>query len=191
MLGSMLGLETVGIYNVAVGGATLITFILVVVNMPLAPIVAELYTSGNRVRLQRVVTMSARVVLLGSLPIAIGLIFFGDWFLLIFGKEFAVGFSALIILSVGEMVNASMGSVALLLNMTGNERDVAKGIGIAAALNIVLNAILIPIWGLIGAAVATTISMAIWNIFMAVLVYKKLGICSIALIPVRVGKSPS
>ncbi len=181
MLGAMKRAETVGIYAVAKRGAELIMFVLLAVNMALAPTIASLYTAGDIKRLQHVVTKSARVILLGSLPVALGLILFGHWFLLLFGQDFTQGEKALAILGAGQLINAAMGSVGLLLIMTGYERDAAMGVGISAVLNIVLNATLIPKWGLTGAAVATTSSMIVWNILLAIWVYRRLGIHSTAL----------
>ncbi len=180
MVGSMLGSEAVGIFDVAIKGAALVSFVLIAVNMPLAPVVAELYARGEKERLQRLITKSAWAALLGSLPIALGMILFGRWVLLIFGKDFTGGNTALAILSAGQLVNVGMGSVALLLNMTGHERDTARGVGIAALANIILNAALIPLWNINGAAAASAISLAIWNILLAWWVYKRIGICSIA-----------
>lgn len=181
MIGSMLGSEMAGIFDVARRGAMLVSFILMAVNMPLAPIVAKLYARGEKEHLQRVVTKSARVALFGSLPIALGLIIFGPYVLLIFGREFMGGSAVLAILCSGQLVNAGMGSVGLLLNMTGHERDTARGMGIAVVINVVLNAILIPKWNIQGAAIATSSSMIFWNILLAIRVYRKLRINSTAL----------
>ena len=52
-----------------------------------------------------------------------------------------------------------VGSAGQLLNMTGHERDVTKGMAYAAVLNIVLNLSLIPWLGIYGAAIATAISL--------------------------------
>jgi len=181
MVGSMLGSEATGIFDVARRGAMLVSFILMAVNMPLAPIIARFYARGEKERLQRVVTKSARVALFGSLPIALGLIIFGRWVLLIFGREFMGGSAVLAILCSGQLVNVGMGSVGLLLNMTGHERDTARGIGIAAAVNMALNVILIPLWGIEGAAIATATSLIIWNIILLMRVREKLGLNSTAL----------
>jgi len=162
-----------GIFDVAWKGSTIIGIILMAVNMPLAPAVASLYSRGERERLQQLVTKSARIALLGALPIAIALVIFGRWFLMVFGGEFLEGSNALIILSVGQLVNAGAGSVALLLNMTGHEQDTARGIGFAVLVNCVLSVVLIPLWGINGAAMSYAFSLATWNILLAVCVYKR------------------
>ncbi len=181
MLGAIQGTELVGLYNVANRGALLVVFVLLAVNAALGPTIASLYAKGDINRLQRVITKSARVIFFASLPIVVGLIIFGHWFLLIFGQEFTQGQAALTILSASQLVNAATGSVSLLLIMTGHERDVAVSVGISAMVNIILNAILIPLWGVEGAAAATASSRVIWNLLLVVLAYKRLGIYSTAL----------
>jgi len=181
MLGAIKGAGDVGIYAVANRGAGLITFILLSVNMVLAPTVASLYAARDMKQLQHVITKSARLIFLISMPIGLGLILFGHWFLLLFGREFTNGATALTILSAGQLINAAMGSVKLLLIMTGYERDVAFGVGLSAILNVILNYLLIPLWGLNGAALATGGSMTLWNILLTIWVYKRLGIHTTAL----------
>lgn len=181
MLGAMKGSKDAGIYAVANRGAELITFILIAVNLALAPIVVNLFAAGEMKKLQSVIIRSARVILLFSLPIGFALIIFGHWFLLLFGEDFTQGRTSLTILSFGQIVNASMGSVGLLLVMTGHERSAAIGTGISAVLNVILNALLIPAWGIAGASIATASSMIVSNILLAIWVYRTTSIHSTAL----------
>ena len=176
MLGVISGSEAVGIYSIAARGSELISFLMIPVHAALGPTIAKLYTNEDYERLQRVVTKSTWVVSLLSLPIAIGFIFFGYWFLLIYGTEFTQGQLALSILSVGNIINILMGPVALLLIMTHHERDATIGLAVSAVLNIILNIILIPQWGLGGAATATMASMILWNILLTIFVYRRIHI---------------
>jgi len=178
LLGTIKGAELVGLYTVAFRVAQLVTFALSAVNVALGPDVSSLHAQGRTRQLQRVVTGFAWVNLLWSLSVSAVLIVFGHWILLLFGEEFALAQTALTILSVGQLMNGAMGSASLLLVMTGHERDAAVGLGISAVLNIILNALLIPRWGLEGAAVATASSMIAWNLLLAVLVYIRLRIHS-------------
>ena len=181
MLGTIKGAEAAGIYSIVNRGAALITFVLFAVNVPLAPVISSLYAAKDMKRLQHVITKSSRIILLYSLPIGISLIVFRNWFLLLFGQEFTQGETALIILSIAQLFSAAMGSVGLSLIMTGHERNTAIIAGSSAILNVVLNVILIPKWGLEGAATATACNIIIRNILSAIWVYKKLGISSIAM----------
>ncbi len=181
MLGAIRGPKEAGIYAVANRGAELISFILIAINTALAPTVVNLFAAGEMKKLQNIITRSTRIILVFSLPAGLAFIAFGHWFLLLFGEAFTQGRATLAILSVGQIVNASMGSVGLLLVMTGHEKSAAIGVGISAALNVILNALFIPKWGDAGAAIATASSMVTWNILLAIWVYKKLGIHSTVL----------
>jgi O-antigen/teichoic acid export membrane protein len=181
MLGAIRGTEPAGVYFVATRAAELIAFLLFAFNMPLAPAVAALHASGDREGLQRLVTKTARFVVLGALPVAVGMVVFGRTILGWFGPAFPEGHTALAILCVGQVVNAAAGSVGLILNMTGFQKDAAIGVGISAVLNIVLNSVLIPLMGINGAAIATTVSLVVWNVILGVMVHRRLGVHTTAL----------
>ena len=116
------------------------------------------------------------MILLCTVPICAALYLFGKEFLSLYGIEFAAGQTALNILLIGNMINALAGSVGLILKMTGHERDVLWTGIMAAVTNMVLNAILIPQFGIEGAATATTISISIWPLAAGVMVFRRLGI---------------
>jgi O-antigen/teichoic acid export membrane protein len=181
MVGIIKGPEYAGIYTVANRGAELITFFLNVVEVVLAPTIARLYSSGEMGRLQQIVTKSARLVLGLSLPLTLVLFIWGKWFLMMFGHDFTEGTTVLAILSIARLINAAAGSIGLLLIMTGYQRDSLMGIGISTTMNLVLNALFIPKFGIEGAATATAISMIAWNIILSIQVYRRLGIYATAL----------
>jgi len=182
MLGPLAGAESVGIYRVAVQGATVVAFALTAVNMVIGPHIARLHSAGDHQRLQRVVSLSARAILALAMPAAGGFILFGGPILgWLFGEPYSHGGTALAVLCAGQLVNAAMGSVGLILNMTGHERDTALGVSVAAALNVVLNLVLIPLYGIEGAAAATAISMTVWNVWLAQRVYARTGLVSFAI----------
>jgi O-antigen/teichoic acid export membrane protein len=176
MLGAIKGHDAAGIYTVVGRGVQLIQFALAAVCAATGPTIAALYATQDIPKLKRVMRGSVRLLGVGAFAIAISLILFGHLFLSIFGAEFVQGQSALTILSLGYLLDAPTGGLAgLLLLMTGNERDTALGTGITAVLNVVLNSMLIPLWGLEGAAIATTISTLVRSLFFMVCTRKKLG----------------
>ena len=181
MLGSLDSTEAVGLYTVANRGAGLITFILIAFDTSIAPTFASLHTQGERGRLQEIVTKSCQANFAIALIMATILIIFGKSLLLLFGSEFVAGHSALTILSLGQLVNAFTGSVALLLIMTGFDKYTAIGVSVSAVINIILNSILIPLYSVEGAAIATAISMVCWNIILVYFAYQKLKINSTAI----------
>ncbi|MEX0729493.1 MAG: flippase [Aquisalimonadaceae bacterium] len=181
MIGIFCSMEEVGIYKVVVTGATLVAFGLQAVNVMVAPYFARLHTQGELVKLQRLVTLSARAILALAIPVVALFLFKGDVVLgLVFGEEYAVGHSALAILALGQLVNAATGSVGTLLNMTGHERDTMRGLAVAAVANVLLNLALIPAFGIVGAAFATAISLVLWNFLLWWFVRNRLGIESMA-----------
>lgn len=181
MLGAIAGAQTAGVYTVVSRGVQLINFISRALNITLSPSIASLYANGEKEQLQKIVTKSARLVLLVALPMTVGLIVCRRWYLLVFGEEFVRGQYALIFLACGQLVNAATGAVGVLLNMTNNERYALISGGMSTVINVVLNALLIPRWGVTGAAIATACSTIFVNFTNMILVRYKLGIHSTAL----------
>jgi len=181
MLGMFRPMSEVGIYQAVSNGAVMVSFVLLAVNMAMAPTIAALYAQRDMERLQRIITYSARAILAGTLPLVLVLVFGGRWFLsVLFGEAFGAGANALRILCMGQLINAAMGSVGMILNMTGNEKYSVTGVAVAAMINVVLNIILIPKFGLSGAAFATSVSLVIWNLLLCWWVYNRLKIISTA-----------
>jgi len=175
MLGIMLNEHEVGIYSIVLKLATLTSFILVAVNSMAAPKFSQLYHSGKINELKIVTQSSAKLIFYTTLPIILIYIFAGFYILKIYGNEFTQGYYALIFLAIGQFVNAAAGSVGYFLDMTGGQKQFQYIVIIGAGLNIILNLILIPKYGINGAAIASMISIAFWNITAAVLIKRKYG----------------
>ena len=182
MLGALRGSAEVGLYTVATSGAFLVILILAGMNTSLSPIVAALYSKNNMKKLKEVVGKSARWAFFSGLIVGILLVIFGYWFLLVFGIEFIQAKSALNILVIGNIFMSYMGTVAVVLLMTGKERIVMKGFGVGAALNIVLNALFIPQWGMDGAALASATSIILCYMFLTWVAYRELKIQTLPLL---------
>ena len=111
-----------------------------------------------------------------GLPAAMLLIAFGDRLLAVFGAEFTRARTALTILVLGQIANVAAGHVGVLMTMTGHEKRVAATVSAAAGCNVILNFLLIPRFGIEGAAAATAISVILWNTFTLCWVIKHLRI---------------
>jgi O-antigen/teichoic acid export membrane protein len=171
----------IGIYRIASQVALLASFGLMTINLVLTPRFATLFAQGDMKTLQYLVTASARVILIINIVLTVGFIIWGKLFLfLAFGSPYETAFIPLVILLVGQLINSGMGSVGLLLNMSGHERETARGLIVAALLNVILNLLLIPRWGINGSSFAASISLIIWNVLLWLAVRKKLGINSLA-----------
>lgn len=180
LLGWLASAHEVGLYKVAAQCATVVVFLLDGLNLVLAPQVSRLNVLGDRSGLQRMITLSARFSLTLALPLGGVLMLAGDDILsAVFGEEYRRAHTALAILCAGQIANAAMGSVGLLLNMTGFEKDMMVGLFIATLGNIALDLMLIPSFGLEGAAAAMAVSLVVWNLFMLVCARRRLGIVSL------------
>lgn len=173
MLSAMGPIRDVGIYNTAVRISALIPAILVAVNSIAMPKFAEL--KDNNYEFKKFVKQSTLLVSFLSLPIILGILIFPEFLLSLFGEEFIEGKSALVILGIGYFFSAISGSTYHILNMTGEEIKARNILVISAAVNIILNLILIPVYGIIGAAVASTFTNFLWNIAAVYFIYKKHG----------------
>ena len=181
MIGAMRNTTDAGIYAVASQLASIVTFAIMAANAIVAPLIASLYAQGHRAELQRLLTMTSRGVLAYALPVVAGLLLLGRWVLSLYGPAFGAGYVSLLILSVGQLTIALCGSVGFLLTMTGHEQVATKVIGGSAALNVVLNLLLIPSLGLVGAAIATAIATAARSLILSIYVDRLLGLDATAL----------
>lgn len=164
MLGIFRTEGDVGIYNVAMKVATLTSVTLLAINAIAAPKFAEFYGKGDRKRLGEIVNQSSKLIFWSSLPILLVFFIFPSFILGIFGNEFKAGTHALLLLTFGQFINAISGSVGYILQMTGKQKPFHYIILIATLINIGLNVLLIPEYGMSGAAFASMVSIIFWNI---------------------------
>ena len=93
----------------------------------------------------------------------------------IFGEEFRLGVLSFIILSAGRLVVAFSGAAGNLLQMCGKQVIFMNVAIIGSLINIILNFVLIPIYGINGSAMATMISIVIFNLLLVYYVKKEFG----------------
>lgn len=166
MLGMLKGPDAAGVFSVADRAAMFVSFFLVASQYPMAPRVARLWEQREVAELQRLVAHATRLVFVASVAVAAVLIVFGRQVLAVFGAEFTEGWSALVILSLGQLVNTGTGLVGMILMMIGREKDVVGPVALGSAAGIVLNLALVPPFGIVGAAVASAAGLAISNLLL-------------------------
>lgn len=176
LLGSLATAADVGIYNIAARLADIPKTILIAANLVMAPMVAEMYAKQDLQRLQKLLTLSVRLITVSGIPFILLYIFFGTPILKIWGTAFGQGYFALVCLGGAQLFNLAMGSVGMVLMMSGHERWVSYGLALGTGVNILLNILLIPTFGLNGAAIASLATTVVWNVFLAGVVIKKLNI---------------
>lgn len=178
MVGALAGSREAGLYAAASKTASLVAFVLIAVNAIAAPMISAQHTRGEHAAMQQLVSRVARWVFFPSLAICLFLAVFAQPVLGLFGSEFGAARWELVVLLAGQLVNAMAGSVGFLMILTGHQREAAWVYGWVALAHVVLNVTGILLFGAIGAAIATAISFALWNVWLYVLVVKRLGIHS-------------
>ena len=168
--------DVVGIYSVSLKIATLTSFGLQAINSILAPKISAAYKQEDMITFKKLIRFSTRLNFLITLLLISVIIIFHCYILEFFGEEFLAGSIILLILCIGQVVNSLSGSVGVILQMTGHQTKFRNFVLIALITNIILNLIFTPIYGAIGIAVSTVISMALWNLLGTIYLKKKLNI---------------
>ena len=185
MLANMTSSEQVGIYNIALKLSMLAYIGLMAVNSIAAPKFSEIYSTGDLNALKRIVQQSTKIIFWLTLPVIILFLSFPKNILSFFGEEFELASMALIVLAISKMFSAISGSVGTFLQMVGKQNIFQNILIFTAVINIILNYILIPLYSINGAALASAISVIVWNILMIVYIKKKFGFYSIYLPGIR------
>ncbi len=176
MIGVFMKTSDVGIYNTAVKIAMSSSLILISVNSIVAPKLSESFNNNRINDFKKIIYSSVKLIFYFSMPIILVIMIFPEFFLGIFGVSFLEARISLIILLFGQIINVLSGSVGIILNMTGKQKVFRNILFFSLFINIILNYVLIPRLGLNGAAIASTVSFALWNFSSVIYIYKKYNV---------------
>jgi O-antigen/teichoic acid export membrane protein len=176
MVGAILGDRAAGLYGAAAKTASVVGLILISVNAIGAPMFSVLFAQNRHKDLQQLVSAIAAWAFWPSCLLSIVLATGAPLVLTIFGPAFASAAWQLRVLLVGQVVNAAAGSVGLLILLSGRQNVAARIYGWVALIHLVLLSVLTPVFGTIGAAAATTLTMSLWNVWLHAAVVRELKI---------------
>jgi O-antigen/teichoic acid export membrane protein len=176
MVGYFLNNTKAGFYAVASKLATLSSLGLAVADYIVMPRIAALFESRQYGKLQKMVRSASFQILSISLPVMLVLIIFGKVILGFFGLPYKDSYIPLVILLVGQLVNAATGMVGGLMMVTGHQRKFFIFYAGAILLQFVMNILLIRPLGINGAAISTTVAMVFLNMAAYFFVRKNLRI---------------
>lgn len=165
VLGIYVSDSEIGVYNVAIKIALGASFAMEAINSGLAPKVARLYFDKKEKELQEIVSFSTVLNFGVTVGIVLLIIIFNQFLLGLFGEEFKSGAAVLLILCLVHLLNSFMGSAAIIMQMTGYQKQYQNIAVAALVINLGLNFLLVPRFGNIGAALATAISLTVWYIY--------------------------
>ena len=176
MVGAIRGDRAAGLYGAAAKTASLVGLILIAANTVGAPMFSALFAQDRRQDLQQLVSTITAWAFWPSCFLSIILATCAPLVLTTFGHGFASAEWQLRVLLIGQIANAAAGSVGWLMLLSGRQKVTARVYGWVALIHVVLLAVLTPVFGTIGAAAATTLTMSLWNVWLHAAVIRHLGI---------------
>ena len=176
ILGAHLPTAQVGVYGVAITTAGFIPILLSSVNPVFAPHISRLYAEGQRMLLQHLFHTLSKWILGFTLPLFCVMTLLSREIMSVFGLEFQLGWPVLVVVALGQLVNAATGSVGYMLLMCGYERAVVRTQMISSVLTFMLYLVLIPPMGIVGAAIGQAVGIITANVINLLNVRQKLGL---------------
>lgn len=176
LLGMFGDTKAAGIYSIVFNIAFVVALPRTAVNILFAPTISSLYARQDRVMLHALIAKSVAWMLCAGATVAVILSIFAEPLLAWFGSGFESGASALRILLIGQVIACGAGSQRNIMLMTGHERAAAAILVSFAAANAAACALLANLMGVTGAAIATTVTLVLWNVAMAVFIWRRLGL---------------
>ena len=171
MLGYFTNPLTVGLYHPAARTAGLLQALLLSFLSIYAPLAAQFHSQGDKVKLSNTYQLVNRWLLIFAIPISAVFILFPEKVLLLFGSQFLESSQVLVLLTIATFTQAILGAAGPTLSMSGHTKLVLfNSIG-TFILNFGLNIWLIPIYGILGAAIATLTSLTIIGLIRVTQVY--------------------
>jgi len=175
VLGIFAPAREVGIYNAASRTAALSGLVLLAFSGIFSPMISNLYRRSSLDHLGNLYEDVSRWTFTGSLAIFLPTAFLARDVLAVFGKEFVAGWLAMVVIAAGYLFGSSVGLTARVLVMTGNEKKVMWAKIAATTATIAGGAALAPVFGIMGAAVATATGIVVVNALTVFLVRRLMG----------------
>jgi O-antigen/teichoic acid export membrane protein len=170
-------IEAVAIFDVATRGASLVAFSLDALNSAIAPYISKAFEDKNMNNMQNIITKTSRIIFVFALPVVLIFIFGGEPLInYLFSKAYADAYIPLIVLCLGQLVNAATGSVGLVLNMTGKQVVFTKINVYITLLNVLFSIPLVIYFDVTGGAILYSLILIMQNGYLVFYVKKELNI---------------
>jgi O-antigen/teichoic acid export membrane protein len=167
LVGLIAAPAALGLFRIANSTIAMAAAAIPIVLFVALPVIARLHAEHDRARLQRAVTAFAWLQLGGVALLSVPLLLAAEPLLrLVFGAQFVPAANVLRVLALGQIVSAAFGPNAALLNMTHHERRVMRAMSVSLVVSLVTIPLGIAAWGIVGAALASVISMLCWNVML-------------------------
>ncbi len=176
MIGHILGTEQAGLYATAAKVALLAIFPVIAVRARFGPMAAKLFAEGKTAELQSRMNV-ATLLSVAACAAMLAVILPGRSLILgLFGPDFLPGGEVVVILTLAYLAYSLMGAVEMFFLVGPFERMNALVSALTLGINLILNLILIPRFGIEGAAVATGAAMVIRAGISSVIICRRTGL---------------
>lgn len=165
-----------GIYGLAFNISLVVTLPRIALNTLFAPEISSLYARNEKESLQLLISRSTSWTLASSIAVAIVLYVFARPLFSWFGPGYEDGVSALRVLLIGQVIAASAGSQLYVMTMTGHEWSAARLLIACALVNGIVSIALVAPFNLVGVAASSAVFLVVWNIAMALFLWRRLNI---------------
>jgi O-antigen/teichoic acid export membrane protein len=166
----------VGMYFAGAKTMALVMFVHYAIGSAYAHRFSSLKAQGDNDGLKAAVRDAVRWTFWPSLVAAMAILALGKPLLSLFSQDFVSAYPVMVILVLGFLARASVGPAEFMLNMLGEQNLCAAVVATAAVLNIILNVLLIPRLGLLGAACATSAALVFTAVANFLVARRRLGL---------------
>lgn len=176
VLGKFVNEHEIGLYGMALKVSLIISFILPALNSVFVPMIKNYFVQKDFDNLRKTAVKSSKIMTLFTLPLVVLVFFFHNLIMSLFGNEFSAAGVILVILVFGQFirsVNASSGFIAM---SCGKHKQMTLNLIITFVVHLSLMFIVVPYYGILGAAIVRTISMSLQDLFSTFLSSQVLGV---------------
>lgn len=176
ILGYWVNAEQVGIYNAAFQTSGMIALILGAFDTAVAPVIGGLVGAKDPATMKILYQATSRWALTLTLPLFVLMTLWSGEILALFGQAFTLGASALLILAAAQLLNTATGPTTSIILMSGHSRTIMMNSVMNGVLLIGANFILIPKYGLLGAAIGSALCQVLISVVRVAQVWQLSGI---------------
>lgn len=164
LLGYLGTTTEVGFYGAALRVGIVTATIITAFGTVFSPVIADLFNRNEGRQLRELLKTVSRWIFICCYPLFLTLFLFAEPIMRIFGVEYAATGNVLILLAIGQIVNATLGSAGFVVVMSGKSYLELLNVSVALIVNVTLCLLLIPEYGAVGAATANMASLVTVNV---------------------------
>lgn len=163
--GAFVSSEDVAVFSVSQRAANVVSFILIIANYIVSPIIARHWAEKDMAALDQLALRSTAYMSIVGAAATLVIMFFSRDIMGLFGQQYRSGGLILSIVALGQFINVATGSVNAMLSMTGHEKALRSVLLFSGTTSLILSIIAIKWFGIVGGATIVTLCLILQNIY--------------------------